>query len=569
METEETIFRRFQRAVRKYPRNVALGYKIDGNYKTITYEKLLDEVNRCVTGLKKLGVEKGDKVAIFSNNRPAWVKLDLALNKMGAISVPIHTTLSPKLIKYILNDSEARYLVIGDLFSKYQEIKNEVNLKQVITFKNIEWHEGLVNFEDVLKNEIDKEEPEIFDVSTIIYTSGTTGDPKGVMLTNKNFISNIDSAIKYVPYTSKDKLLSFLPLSHVLERTAGYYVVLFNGGSIYYATNIKTISGDLKEVKPTIIVCVPRIFEKVYDKIMDKIRLESKFKQKLFFNSLKVSRKYHQCKRDNHRCRFTLYIKFKVLNIFILDKVRKSFGGHLKFSISGGASLNPSIAKFFEAVGIKILEGYGLTETSPIISVNPIDNYKFGTVGKIISLVKVKIDEDKEILVKGLNVMKGYYNDNRIENEWFRTGDLGYLDEDNYLTIVGRKKEMIITSTGKNINPEKIENILQESKYIYQSMVIGEKQKYLSAFIVPDFKEIMIYAKEKNIEKELIDLLKTNEIIELIRSEIKKQLSGFSDNEQIIDFKILEREFSQENDELTPTMKLRRNKILENNKINL
>ncbi|HAH04539.1 TPA: long-chain fatty acid--CoA ligase [Candidatus Komeilibacteria bacterium] len=569
MATAETIFRRFEQVAGLYPNNVALGYKVNEHYETLCYQRLLQKVNCCVTGLKKLGIKAGDKVAIFSKNRPEWIKLDLALNKIGAISVPIHTSFSPKLIKYVINNSGAKYLAVGDYYSKYQEIKNEVNLEQVITFNRIEWQEGLIFFDDLIKEEPDNEEPADFEVCTIIYTSGTTGEPKGVMLTNNNFISNIEAATKYVPYTAKDIFLSFLPLSHVLERSGGYYGVLFYGGAIYFATSRQTLSEDIKKVRPTIMVSVPMIFEKVYDKIMDKVRAQTPFKQRLFFKALDVSRAYLNANKNNSPLKSILKISYYFADKFIISKIRNNLGGRLKFTISGGASLNPSIARFFETTGIKILEGYGLTETSPIIAVNPVNDYKFGSVGKVVKGVELKIAEDKEILVKGPNVMKGYYN-NEIANteafkdSWFKTGDLGYLDKEGYLTIIGRKKEMIVTSNGKNINPVGLELALQESKYITQAMVMGEKQKYLSALIVPDFEELKIYAESNNIQMEMFELIKSQVVHDLLAEEICNQLKNFPDNEQIRKFIVLDREFSEEREELTPTLKLRRNMIMSN-----
>lgn len=556
--------------VKLYPKNVALGYKVNGHYQTIAYERLLEKVNRCVAGLKKLGVKVGDKVAIFSSNRPEWVKLDLALNKMGAISVPIHTTLSPKLIKYIINDSGADYLAIGDLFSKYQEIAHQVQLKKVITFNKIEWKENLVYFDDLFKEEPDISESVIKDICTIIYTSGTTGNPKGAVLTNQNFIHNILSAAQYIPYTSKDVFLSFLPLSHVLERTGGCYGVLYFGGAIYFAESPKTVGEDIKKVRPTIMVSVPRIFEKVHDKIMDKVRQSSVFKQKVFYGSLRISRAYLKAKETGSSLKLLLKFTHFLADKYVLSKVRANLGGRLKYFISGGASLYPAYAKFFEAVGIKILEGYGLTETSPIVTVNPLNEYRFGTVGKILPGVMVKIASDKEILVKGPNVMLGYHNNPQATEEaftkdsWFRTGDLGYLDKDGYLTIIGRKKEMLITSTGKNVNPVDLENALEESKYIRQAMVYGDKQRFLSALVVPDFEELKIYARQNNINLEMFELLRYQPLIDLFDAEIKSQLKEFPDNEQIRKFYLLDREFSEEREELTPTLKLRREKILEN-----
>ena len=565
-----TIFDRFREAADKYSKNVALGYKVEGSFKTISYKKLLSQINRCATGLRKMGVKEGAKVAIFSKNRTELVILDLALNKIGAVSVFIHTTFSPKIIKYILENSEAEYLAVGALFSKYQEIEKQVSLRAVIAFNEINWKEGLVYFNDLLKQEEDDQPAADFNICTFVYTSGTTGNPKGVMLTNSNFLSNIDSAVKYVPYTSKDVFLSFLPISHVLERTGGYYAPLINGGAVYFAESVKTISDDIRKVRPTVLVSVPRIFEKTYDKIMDKVRSSSSLQQQLFYSSLNISRRHIKYEQEKKTFTPLLGLLYYLANKLVLKKIRSKLGGRLKFSISGGAALNPSIAKFFEAIGVKILEGYGLTETSPIIAVNPLDGYKFNTVGRIIEGVEVKIADDKEILVKGPNVMEGYYNNQAQTDEtfdrdgWFLTGDLGYLDSDNYLTVIGRKKEMIVTSTGKNVNPVDLENALQESKYIHQVMVYGDNKKFISALIVPDFEELNNYATENNLEQVAFKLIKEEKILNLYREELDRQLKEFPENEKIGDFRLLEREFSEERDELTPTLKLRRKKILDN-----
>ena len=568
----QTIFKHFQEITGKYPKNVALGYKIDGHYKTINFRRLLEKINRLVTGFRKLGITEGDRVVIFSNSRHEYIRADLALNKIGAITVPIHTSLSPRLIKYIIDDAGASFLIIGDLLSKFQQIEKQVNLKKVITFNQIEWRQDFIYFDDLYKEDPDQEAPADFAVCNIIYTSGTTGDPKGVMLTNENFLSNIVAAAQYVPYTSRDVFLSFLPLSHILERTAGYLAPLYFGAAIYFADSPKTIADDIKKAKPTILVCVPRIFEKVYEKVMDKVRASSKLKQNLVYTSLSISRAYLNAKKENSSLKIFLRLTHFLSDHFVLNKIRQALGGRLKYAIAGGAALNPAIAKFFETIGIKVLEGYGLTETSPIIAVNPVKHYKFGTVGKIIPGVEVKLAEDDEILTKGPNVMKGYYNDEKRTKEafddegWFKTGDLGHLDQDGYLTIIGRKKEMIITSTGKNINPADLENALVESRYINQAMVYGDRQKYLSALIVPDYEELKKYAEENNLKLEYFQLLKNSQVIEFYQQEINNQLKDFPDNEQVRKFILLEKEFSEEREELTPSLKLRRDKILNNYK---
>jgi len=568
-EYQQTIFSRFQNAALKYPKNISLGWKVDNKYQTINYRQLLEQVNRCVTGLRKLNIEANTKVAIFSSNRPEWAILDLALNKIGAISVPIHTTLSPNLIKHILEDSKAECLALGEFLSKYQEIENQVSLKKVISFNYIDWRADFVYFQDLLKEQPDDKEVVAKDYCTIIYTSGTTGKPKGVMLTDDNFIQNIDAAAKYVPYYPTDSLLSFLPFSHVLERTGGYYCPLFNGSAIYFAESSKTIAEDIKKVRPTILISVPRIFEKVYEKVLENIKSKSSLKQKMFFSSLSLARAYLKAHKEGSALKIFLKIGYYLADYFVLSKGRAALGGRLRFSISGGAPLNSSVARFFESLGIIILEGYGLTETSPIISVNPITDYRFGTVGKVISGVEVKIADGKEILVKGHNIMKGYFNNQdatveSFENNWFKTGDLGFLDNENYLTIIGRKKEMIVTATGKNVNPEELENALIQSKYIAQAIVFGDKQKYISALLVPAFMELKKYAEANNIQLELFELIKHETILEMFKEEVKRYLDHFPENEKVKSFVLADREFSEEKEELTPTLKLRRKKILDN-----
>lgn len=595
-----TIFEKFQASALKYPKNIALAWKVENKYQTINYRHLLDKVNRAVSGLKKLGVKPDARVAIFSRNRTQWAILDLALNKLGAISVPIHTTLSPGLIKHALTDSGAEFLAIGDFLSKFQEIEKGLNLKKVIAFTRIDWRVDFLDFNELLKEMPDAGEAEKTEICSIIYTSGTTGNPKGVMLSNANFLSNISAATQLVPYGPTDVFLSFLPLSHVLERTGGFYAPLLHGAAIYFAESPKTLSDDIKKARPTILIAVPRVFEKVYDKIMDRARGEAVLKQKLFYWSLHASRLYLNAVKSNLALKFFLRVGRFFADRLVLKKVRAGLGGRLRFAISGGAPLNPSVARFFEALRIIVLEGYGLTETSPIISVNPLADYRFGTVGKIIGGVDVKIAEDKEILVKGPNVMAGYWNNQSATDEafapisagleaipsgfagepavvsapssaaasltqqYFKTGDLGFVDKDGYLSIIGRKKEMIVTSNGKNINPETIEAALAQNRYISQAMVYGDKEKRLLALIVPDFGELKVWAEARAFQLENFELISQPSIRELYKNEIEFQLRDFPDNERIGEFKLLDREFSEEKEELTPTLKLRRRKILEN-----
>lgn len=391
--------------------------------------------------------------------------------------------------------------------------------------------------------------------------------PKGVPLTNKNIISNIINVLDYIKIYPHDRFFSILPLSHVLERTAGQFLPLFVGASIYYGRSTKTIATDIKKVKPSVFISVPRIFEKIFDKVNDKIRSSNKNKQKFFYKALKIVSNIKRKEKNSQKKNFLDKLKINFFDFLILRNIRNIFGGNIRLVISGGSSLNKKIAKFFEDVGINIIEGYGLTETSPIISVNKLEKFKFGTVGFVLNNLEVKINEDKEILVKGSSVMDGYWNNNEatekvIQDSWFKTGDLGFIDADGFLNIIGRKKEIIVLSTGKNIVPANIEHALNYDKYMNQSIVVGNNRKYLTALIVPDFEELSLYANKNNI---VYDSDLRNSIDEWVykfyENRIKFVLKSFSNFEQIGKFYLMDREFNQENDELTPTLKLKRNII--------
>lgn len=542
----------------------ALCYKKRGVYYNISYKDLVKRIQNFSGALKSLGIGKNDKIAILSENRPEWAVSDLAIMSLGAIVVPVHSTLSTKIIQYILNHSEAKILIVSnsDLINKVFAGKEDLpHLEKVIIFEklSLEQKEGLekeVLFWDELnKNKFQFEKGEFNhdDVCSIIYTSGTTGLPKGVMLTHNNFLSNAEAVNKIIPVKKNDIFLSFLPLSHVLERLAGYYVPLLFLGKIVYAEGMKQLADNLKEVKPTILICVPRIFERFHDKVWDKVN-KSSFEKRFFLWALKRERGS---------------FLYKIANVFIFKKIRMQMGGRLRLAISGGASLSDHIERFFLKIGIVILEGYGLTETSPVISANTEEHFKIRTVGRVIPGVEVEIDpEDKEILVKGPSVSKGYFK-NEEETEqafdkrgWFHTGDLGHLDKDGFLTVIGRKKEMIVTSGGKNVWPETIENLIDSDKYITGSMVIGHGKKFVSALVYPDWEEVRLFLKENNLPNEEPEKLVYNpDVIKKIESRIEKINEGLNDYEKIRKIKIIENEFSQERDELTPTLKLRRHII--------
>ena len=562
---KQTIHQTILEAAQKYPNKIALYYKKGGSYVGITYKELRRQISNFSSALLGLGIERGDRVAILSSNRPEWVVSDLAIMSIGAIVVPVHMTLSSKLIEHILIDSGSRILIVNNQLqlNKVLLVEKEIPCLKKIIYMDIDSPDTpiskpLLFWEDCMRNGKKqglkpKHESHHNDIATIVYTSGTTDNPKGVMLSHYNILSNVRAAIDYVPIYHKDVFLSFLPLSHILERTSGYYAALSRGASIAYAENIKTLPQNFKEVRPTILISVPRIFEKLFDTIWERVKKGNPRVREFFVWALKQNGNGW---------------KHWISDVIIFRKIRKSLGGRLRFTISGGATLNPKLAKFYERIGIKIYEGYGLTETSPVVSVNREEKKRFGSVGQPLMGVDVKIAADKEILIKGPNVMKGYFQKEDAtsqaidESGWFHTGDLGFIDSEGFLFVIGRSKEMMVLSTGKNVWPEVVENALNSDRYISQSMVIGNKRPYLTAIIIPQMKELEDFIQKNRIAYESIDeLLEKPQIQNFYRERIDRATQDFAVNEKIVRFALIKNEFQQKKDELTPTLKLRRDII--------
>ncbi len=562
-----TIIANFLEVVRDFAQRPALGFYSQGHYQTISYQELNNLRSQLADDWQKKGYIQGEKVAVMLPNCPEWVTADLASATLGLVVVPVHYTYPEKYLETVVNHSGAKYLLINqELFTKYKNsilslplkaiyvvgLTQSVDDQRVLAWPAFDKHE-LINIESVSQAD---------DLHTIVYTSGTTGEPKGVMLSHKNLVSDAQSARRNVPIHETDKFFSFLPLSHAFERMAGYYSPLFAGCSIYYAQSAKTMIADIKLVQPTVLPCVPRIFEKIYAKIFEQIKSGSKFKKKLFYQTLNLV----DAKKKRQLNIIEKY-QYLLLDYLVFKKIRNILGGQLRLAISGGASLNPAIAKFFDSLSLKLIEGYGLTEASPIAAVNHPDNYKFGTVGLPLDCNKIKLSADKEILVKGDNVMLGYYANEQATGEafdeegWLHTGDLGFFDHDGFLSIIGRAKDVIVLSTGKNVFPEPIEYILNAHKYISQSMVYGDKQKALSAIIVPDKESLQTWCEKANIEFRLPEVLKNTAVVNLYRQVIDDSLKDFSKTEGISNFILIEEEFSIDNALLTITMKLRRKNI--------
>ncbi|MDH3217522.1 MAG: long-chain fatty acid--CoA ligase, partial [Candidatus Krumholzibacteria bacterium] len=493
----------------------------------------------------------------------------------GLINVPIYATLPATQVEFIMRDSEARAVFVStaEQLEKIQSIRaNLPSLSHVILFDDVREQStmtlealretgtkatGQPTYEERIAT-IGK-----YDWASIIYTSGTTGDPKGAILNHWNFVSNVIACVSSISIGTDDRCLSFLPLSHVFERTAGYYSMLYAGVSIAYAENIDTVPQNLLEVKPTVMVSVPRLYEKMYARILGTVTAGSGLKKSLFFWAMGVGKKYANEKIEK-RLKAATKVKYGIADKLVFRKLKARTGGKLRFFVSGGAPLSRDIAEFFYAAGLPILEGYGLTETSPVITVNTFDHFRFGTVGRPVDGVDVQIADDGEILVRGPNVMLGYYKKPELSNaaldgEWFHTGDIGYVDDDGFLTITDRKKDIIVTAGGKNVAPQPIENLLKTNKYITQAVIVGDKRKFISAVIVPNMDNVRVFAKAAGISHaEDADLVKDDKVIQKIHDEIERMSQHLASFERVKKFILLEKDFSIEQNELTPTLKVKR-----------
>lgn len=556
----------------KSPRKVKLAKRHENGWKVYQKEEIIDIVDNLSKSLINRGIKKGDKVALMSGNRPEWNFVDFACNQLGIALVPLYPTLSAQDLSYIINDSEAKLIFVSnkDLTEKAEIAIKENNLNlDLVTLDRIE---NKLNILDLVEEgqslEIDlvpyNENVSPDDLLTLIYTSGTTGKPKGVYLTHKNLTSNV-YACSHILHEKVSKSLSFLPLCHIFERMV-VYLYISKGVEIYYAENLDNIVVDINDVKPQAFTTVPRVLEKVYDKIIEKGKALKGIKKALFFWAVELGHQYKEPNLNSAWYNFKLSIARKL----IFSKWQQALGGNIEMIVSGGAALQERLARIFWAADIKVLEGYGLTETSPVIAVNSWSNedVKFGSVGHVLKNLTVKIAEDGEILVKGPSITKGYYKNEEATNEaidsegFFHTGDIGELTKDNFLRITDRKKEMFKTAGGKYIAPQVLENKLMESTFIAQVMVVGENQRFPSALIVPAFEEVEKYAKYKGISySSREDLLKSPLILEKYQHEIDKSNINLGQWEKVKKFVLLHKEWSIDNGELTPKLSLKRKVI--------
>jgi long-chain acyl-CoA synthetase len=570
---------------RKFGSRTAISYKKKGVYISQTYDEFYERVQLLARGLGKVGVQPGDKVAIFSENRLGWAISDFGIQCAGAITVPIYATNTGKQAAYVINHSEAKVVFVSTKgqYEKLLAVKDKIpHVEHIISYERFMGHRSfpvstqyqLSEIETPLSPEeqskidqqIDKIRHE--DIITIIYTSGTTGVPKGVLLSQYNVLCDCEFGLRRLGgMGEKETFLSFLPLSHVLERTGGYYATLLTGNHIAFAEDVKKVMENMAEIKPTAMVSVPRLFEKIHSRIYDSVHQSSPFKRNLFHYAVKVGSRYVQQKFIDKKPVGFLGLQYRFFDRLVFSKVRQRFGGCLRFFICGGAPLDKTINEFMWILGMPVFNGYGLTETSPAVTLCSLNDIRFDSVGKPLDEVQVKLAEDGELMLKGPMIMQGYYKNDEattetFEDGWLKTGDIATIDKDGFIYIVDRKKEIIVTAGGKNIAPQPIENDLRLDKYVSQAFVFGDRKPYLVALLTPDIERLLDFTKDEKIEYLDIDELVHNEKVQKLftaRVEaLNKQLPPYK---TIKHFALVPRDFSIEGGELTPTLKLKRKEI--------
>ncbi len=583
-----TLAELFLLSADKFDRSDALNYKRDGAWRPISSSEVVERAENIALGLYSIGLRKGDRAAILAANSPEWTLSDAGCQFAGVVDVPIYTTLAPDAVAYIINDSGTRvfFLQNKETYDRIEQILSNCKSIETLVFYDIEGVTAknaisLAELEAKGK-QLDSERPELIsemvnaslpgDIATLIYTSGTTGEPKGVMLSHSNLISNVIDAAEKYEFEGRDISLSVLPLSHVFERT-GMYVYIMYGMAVHYAESIEKVPDNLQEVKPTIFIGVPRIFEKVYERARMKAARSSQIRERIFDWAIEVAKEYARLTENGEPIPVALTAKHNLADTFVYSKLRQFFGGNLRFCITGGAALSDEIYLIFTGAGIHIMQGYGLTETSPVISSNNPTNIRVGTVGKPIRNVEVRIAADGEIETRGPGVMLGYYHkeeatrDAFTEDGWFRTGDIGDLDADGYLTITDRKKELFKTSGGKYIAPSHIEQMIKSSRFVNQVVLVGNERKFPAALIVPNFEMLESYAELKGLEiKTPAEFCKHERIRNLFERQIAQHTTGLAQYETVKKFVLIENELTVESGELTPTLKVKRRVVDQNYK---
>jgi long-chain acyl-CoA synthetase len=573
-----TLVEVFEYIARVHPRSDTLNYKRDGRWIAISSDEFLQRVRNLAAGLHSLGVRRGDRVAILSESRPEWTLTDAACMFAAAIDVPIYPTLSPPQVRYILKDSGARVLAVQneEKFLQIREILAECPaIEHVILFDKGGATEGISLAElEARGRTLETSQPDLInngvrqiksdDLATIIYTSGTTGEPKGVMLTHSNLVSNLIDSSGHLNFAKDDSALSVLPLSHVLERVA-MYMYLYHGMAAYFAESLETLGPNLREVKPTIFVGVPRIFEKIFARVKEKTAERGRLNVIVLNWAVAVAKEWAHLHTRHQKIPALLECKRRIADKLIFSKLRMALGGRIRLLISGGAALPEELAFIYIGAGLPIVQGYGLTETSPVITAGVMEDNRVGSVGRPIRNVEVRIASDGEIESRGPNVMRGYYNKPEetravfTEDGWFKTGDIGKIDEDGFLHITDRKKELFKTSGGKYIAPQPIEQLIKGSRFVSQVVLVGVGRKFPAALVVPDWPQIESYAQLKGIAwKTHAELCKNPRIIDLFERQIAGVTKDLAQYERVKKVALLENELTIESGELTPTLKIKR-----------
>ncbi|HWT00862.1 MAG TPA: long-chain fatty acid--CoA ligase [Pyrinomonadaceae bacterium] len=575
-----TLVEMFERTVRLHPKPDALNYKRDGAWHSISSDEMLARARHVALGLYSLGVRAGDRVALLSENCPEWTLADAGCLFSGVIDVPIYPTLTPPQVAYILKDSGARVLFVQN-WAKYEQIGEALaacpQLEHVVFFDA----EGAADSSALTLaalegrgREFGTERPELAremaaavrpdDLATIIYTSGTTGEPKGVMLTHSNLTSNVIDCSDHLDFSSRDVVLSLLPLSHVYERT-GMYMYIHHGMSVYYAESLEKIGDNLREVRPSVVLCVPRLLEKIYARVQERASAAGRAKYGMLMWAISVGKLCAQHVSNRQRVPPVLALKRRLADKLVFTKWRAALGGRIRVMASGGAALPDEIALIYIGAGMPVVQGYGLTETSPVIAAGMLEDNRVGTVGRPIRNVEVRIAADGEIEVRGPNVMRGYYNKPAetaavfTEDGWFRTGDIGTMDADGFLRITDRKKELFKTSGGKYVAPQPIEQMIKASRFVNQVVLIGNGRKFPAALIVPDWEQLRSYAELKGIEARTpAEFCQHPRIINLFERQVEALTPDLAQFERVKKIALLENELTIESDELTPTLKVKR-----------
>lgn len=586
MTEPQTLNELFFNAVERFStKRAALCYKSEGVWKEITHQQLAQRVQHTALGLINAGIEPGDRVAILSNNRPEWAIADFACLSARCTDVAVYPTLPAPQVEYLLRDSGSKAVFVEDRSQLDKVLASQErlpNLALVVVFDPEEGMAapGIVSLRELMQrgaaavpNHPDYRRNALSvrpdDLATLIYTSGTTGDPKGVMLTHHNFASNVVAALKVLSITPDDSCLSLLPLSHSFERMAGHYTMFHAGTTISYAESIDQVQPNLAEVRPTVVLAVPRLFEKIYARVLENAMAGGALKRRIFFWARRNAERWADLTLARQPIPVGLALKKRIGDRLVFSKLRARTGGRVRFFVSGGAALNPEISKFFFAAGLPIMEGYGLTETSPVIAVNPLEDLHIGTVGPPIPGVEVMIAPDGEILCRGPNVMRGYYNKPEatrevLEGEWFHTGDVGELDHAGYIKITDRKKDLIVTAGGKKVAPQPIENMMKTNKFVLNAVMVGDKRKFPAVLVVPNIDALMAWARERNLPTDdVTTLLDQPDVAAKMEREVMGSLRDLASFEMPKKVALIAEDFTIERGELTPSLKVKRRVVEE------